>query len=65
MDVFAYMGFFHWRIVARKTPGKRISGSDIERIRAEMDRLGTEIKQFRPELESYQSTVRRVLFHQD
>ena len=52
-------------MMARKTQGKRISNSDIERIRTEMDKLGTEIKQFRPALESYQSTVRRMLFHRD
>ena len=65
LDVFAYMGFFHWRIMVRKTPGKRISGSDIERIQTEMDNLGSEIKQFKSELDSYQSTVRKTLFSQN
>ena len=41
--------FFHWRMVARKTRGK-ISGSNIESVRTEMDKIGTEIGQFRPAL---------------
>ena len=48
-----------------KNQGTRISGSDIWRIQTAMDRLGSEIMEFKSDLNSYQSAVRSGLFTQD
>ena len=64
LGVFCLLVFFHWRTVA-KNQGTRISSSNIWRIQTAMDRLGSEIREFKSDLNSYQSAVRMELFTQD
>ena len=51
--------------VVRKAPGKEISDECAAHVWEKVLNLGSEIRRFRSELESYQSEVRRALILHD
>ena len=51
--------------MVRKAPGKEISDECAAHVWEKVLNLGSEIRRFRSELESYQSEVRRALILHD